>query len=310
MRILFMGTPQFAVPCLLRLRADGYDVVCAVTQPDQPKGRGYALTPPPVKEAALRLGIPVGQPASLRTPETLALLRGYTPDLIVVTAYGKILPPEVLSLPPLGCVNIHASLLPKYRGAAPIQWAVLQGETETGITSMQMDQGLDTGAMLLQSRIPIPADMTAAQLHDELSALGADVLSETLAALTAATLRPAPQDDALSSYAPLLTKALSPVDWRAGAGEIHNRIRGLFPWPGATASLAGKRLKLMSSRLPGETLPPGPAGELLPASGRLLIRCGNGEALELLALQPDGGKVMAAADYLRGRPVSPGTAFD
>jgi methionyl-tRNA formyltransferase len=283
-----MGTPAFAVPCLERLAADGHDVAAVFTQPDKPQGRKMLLAPPPVKVCALAHGLPVVQPQRLKdNAEVLEQLRALAPDLIVVTAYGKILPQTLLELPALGCVNIHASLLPKYRGAAPIQWAVLNGETETGVTAMQMDAGLDTGDMLLRAKTPIPEDMTAGQLYESLSVLGADVLSQTIELLGQGRLLPQRQDDSQSSYAPMLTRALSPLDFRRPARELHNQVRGLHPWPGATTEHGGKTLKVIRSKVLEE-----PRG--------FCVACGDGLWLELMEVQPEGRRSMAGEEFLRG----------
>lgn len=306
MNIVFMGTPAFAVPCLERLIADGHTVSLVVTQADKPKGRGQKLTPPPVKETALRYGIPVLQPASLRSEETQDALRAYRPDLIVVVAYGKILPKAVLEMPVHGCINVHASLLPRYRGAAPIQWAVLDGQTQSGVTTMFMDVGLDTGDMLMKDSCVIPEDMTAGELHDTLSVMGADLLSDTVRALEAGTLTRTPQTDEGSCYAPMLTKELSAVDFSKPAQEIHNQVRGLNPWPSAVVMFEGKRLKLHRTRVaaPCEAQP-GTVISTMPVA----IACGNGTALELLEVQYEGGKRMTASDFFRGHPLSVGERF-
>ena len=298
MKIVFMGTPEFAVPCLERLLSEGHEVLAAFAQPDKPKGRKMQLTPPPVKEAALALGIQVEQPATLRGNDALETLRKYAPECIVVVAYGKILPPEILALPARGCINVHASLLPKYRGAAPYQWAVLNGETETGVTTMRMAEGVDTGDMLLRRRCAIPEDMTAGELHDALARLGADTLAETLRLLQAGRITPQPQDHAQATHAPMLGKALSPMDWRKSAAALHNQVRGLNPWPGAEAVLCGKRLKIHRSRI--SDLPPDlPPGAITMDANRVLAACGVG-ALELLEVQPEGKRAMDAMEYLRG----------
>ena len=307
MRVVFMGTPAFSVPCLERLVSDGYDVAGVFTQPDKPKGRGKQLAAPPVKEAAQRYGIPIYQPRSMRDGEALAVLQTLQPDVAVVTAFGKILPPEILALPRYGCINIHASLLPRYRGAAPIQWCVLNGETVTGVTSMQMDAGLDTGDMLLRAELPIGENMTAGELHDALSALGADVLSRTMAALCAGTLTPQKQDDAQSNYAPMLTKELCPLDFSQTAKQVHDRIRGLYPWPMATLTVGGKTLKVHDSVLCGDA--GGCAGEVMDSVGRLVVSCGDGRCVELRAVQAEGKKAMPAADFLRGHPIEKGTVL-
>ena len=288
MRIIFMGTPAFAVPCLERLITDGHDIAAVLCQPDKPQGRRMQLTPPPVKQAALAHGLPVLQPEKLRgNQEILGTLRALAPELIVVVAYGKILPQEVLDMPAHGCINVHASLLPKYRGAAPIQWAVLNGETETGVTTMRMDAGIDTGGMLLQEKTPIPEDMTAGELHDVLSRLGAEVLSSTLELLRQGKLIARPQDDTQTSCAPMLSKALSPLDFSKPAWALHNQVRGLSPWPGAVMEFEGRPLKIHRARVTGE-------------GGPMRIPCGDGQYLELLAVQAEGRKAMPADEFLRG----------
>ncbi|MDR0883925.1 MAG: methionyl-tRNA formyltransferase [Oscillospiraceae bacterium] len=299
MNIVFMGTPDFAVPCLARLLADGHAVSGVFCQPDKPKGRGYTLTPPPVKVLAEAHALPVYQPTTLRDGEALRILQELAPELIVVVAYGKLLPAEVLALPPHGCVNVHASLLPKLRGAAPIQWAILNGERETGVTSMQMDVGMDTGDMLLTWRTAIGDNETAGELFVRLSALGADVLHETLAGLLAGTLVPTPQDHAAATPAPMLTRAHSALDWSRTAAVLHNQVRGLNPWPGATAELHGVPMKVLESR-PVEAFDAlAQPGAVLDSRKRLVVACGQG-ALELLSVQPAGKKAMPAAAFLAG----------
>lgn len=305
MRVVFMGTPAFSVPSLARLLEDGYDVVGVFTQPDKPKGRGKQLAAPPVKEEALAHGVPVFQPRSMRDGEALAILQKLQPDVVVVTAFGKILPKEILSFPRFGCINIHASLLPRYRGAAPIQWCVLNGETVSGVTSMQMDVGLDTGDMLLRAEMPIGENMTSGELHDALSVLGADVLSRTMAALCAGTLQPQKQDDAASNYAPMLTKDLCPIDFAKSARQVHDQIRGLNPWPTASTTVGGSVLKVHQSTLCADSA--GKPGEVMCSGKRFVVSCGDGRCVELLNVQAQGKKAMAAADYLRGNPVEKGT---
>ena len=307
MRIVFMGTPEFSVPCLARLLADGHDVAGVFTQPDKPKGRGKLLAAPPVKTFALEHDVPVFQPRTMRDGEALRILEKLQPELIVVTAFGKILPAEVLDFPKYGCINIHASLLPRYRGAAPIQWAVLNGETVTGVTSMQMDVGLDTGDMLLRRETPIGENMTAGELHDVLSVLGADVLSETLTALQNGELHPEKQDDAQSNYAPMLTKELSALDFSRSAREVHDHIRGLSPWPTATLRIGDKTLKVHRSALCADA--GGKPGEVMQSGKRFVVSCGDGKCVELLTVQAEGKKAMAAADYLRGNPLAQGTVL-
>lgn len=308
MRIVFMGTPAFAVPCLERLLQDGHEVVGVFTQPDKPKGRGYAMTPPPVKQAALKAHVPVFQPSSVKTEQALTQLRALAPELIVVVAYGKILPKAVLELPKYGCINVHASLLPRLRGAAPIQWAILRGDQKTGVTTMYMDVGLDTGDMLLKKEIEIGEDETAGELHDKLSELGAQLLSDTLYALQTGNLQRIQQQDSESTYAPMLDKSLCPIDWSKSAQEIHNQIRGLSPWPVAVTSLQGKRMKIHSSRLTGHASGL-PCGTVTGADDAIYVSCGDGMVLSLLCVQSEGGKRMTAADFLRGHPIPEGTVL-
>ena len=305
MKIVFMGTPDFAVPCLERLLSDGHDVALVVTQADKPKGRGYALTPPPVKKAALDRGIDVYQPSTLRnSDEALERLGNCRADVFVVVAYGKLLPPSILALPRWGCINVHASLLPKYRGAAPIQWAVLRGEKESGVTTMLMEAGLDTGPMLLQRRCAIPEDMTAGELHDQLMWEGAQARSDTLKEMEAGALVPQAQEDAASCYAPMLSRELSSIDWTRPAEEIHNQVRGLNPWPSAVTSLKGKSLKIHRSRVSDDLGcdRPGKVIKLDPFT----ISCGQGSALEVWELQYEGSRRMASSDFLRGHPLKVG----
>jgi len=289
MNIVFMGTPAFAVPCLERLLADGFDVPAVFCQPDKPQGRKMKLTAPPVKQAALAHGLPVLQPEKLRgNQEAFSLLRSLVPDLIVVVAYGQILRQELLDIPKYGCINVHASLLPKYRGAAPIQWAVLNGEAETGVTTMRMGAGIDTGDMFLQKKVPIPEDMTSGELHDVLSELGAQVLSDTLKLLPQGKLIAQKQDDSLATYAPMLSKALSPLDFAKPARVLHNQVRALNPWPGATMEFGGRQLKVHKARVAEQGGSP------------LCIPCGDGKYLELLVVQAEGKKAMPAEEFLNG----------
>ena len=308
MRIIFMGTPDFAVPCLEALIKSDDEVVGVFTQPDKPKGRGYELTPPPVKLCAKEYNIPVFQPKSMRDGEALSIINTLNAELIIVVAFGKILPAEILNSVKYGCINIHASLLPKLRGAAPIQWSILNGETETGVTSMKMDVGLDTGDMLIKKSTQISDDMNAGELHDKLSALGAEVLLETISALKSKSLTPQKQDDSLSSYAPMLSKELSPIDFSKDAVSVHNQIRGLYPWPVAVTVLNGKKVKVHKSRLSTETFS-GKAGELVDNNGRLIIACGDGNCIEILELQLEGKKKTDAASFLRGHKTDIGTVL-
>lgn len=309
MNIVFMGTPDFAVPSLDALIKSGENVKAAFTQPDKPKGRGYRLAPPPVKELALQNNIPVYQPVSLKNggeaEAAVKALRELSPDLIVVVAYGKILPKEILDIPRY-CINVHASLLPKYRGAGPIQWSVLNGERETGVTTMLMAEGVDTGDMLLSRSTPIGENETASELHDRLSELGAEVLLETVAAARNNSLVPKPQDDSLSTHAPMLTKDMCPIDFSKPAREVHNHIRGLSAFPCAVTELGGKRLKVYRSELVSGGFGGSPCGSVVNEKD-LTVLCGDGNCIRLLEIQAEGGKRMNTADYLRGRPVERGT---
>ncbi len=302
MNIVFMGTPDFAVPCLKALCESGENVSAVFSQPDKPKGRGYKLTPPPVKEYALTRGIPVYQPLSLKKGEdaekAYEILSSIAPDLIVVVAYGKILPTRILSLPKTYCINIHASLLPRYRGAGPIQWSVLNGEKVTGVTSMIMADGIDTGDMLLKEETEIGENETADELHDRLSEMGARVLLNTVRALKEGTLKPVPQNEEKATHAPMLSKELCPIDFSKPAREIHNQIRGLSSWPCAVANIAGRRLKVYRSEL-DNIHHGGKAGEICDKE-RFTVICGDGFGITFTEVQAEGGKRMKTADYLRG----------
>ena len=306
LRIVFMGTPEFACPTLQMLLDRGEQVVGVVTQPDRPKGRGQQLQAPPVKELAQAHGIPVLQPVKVRVPEALAEIEALKPDLIVVVAFGQILPKALLEMPRHGCINIHASLLPAYRGAAPINWCIINGETETGITTMQMDVGLDTGDMLVKRAIPIGSEETASELHDRLAPLGAATMAETLDLLYAGRLQPEKQDDSQTCYAAMLKKEMGAIDWSATAETIHRLIRGVTPWPGAYSNLDGKLLKVLRARVgngsgvPGAVLSAGREG--------LEVACGAG-SLIITELQLEGKKRMSAADFLAGYKIAAGTSL-
>lgn len=308
MRIVFMGTPEFAVPCLQKLIDCGHEVTGVFTQPDKPQGRKMILTPPPVKELALANGIPVYQPVKMRDGTALEMLKEANPELAIVVAYGKILPKEILEFPKYGCINIHASLLPKLRGAGPIQWSVINGFEKTGVTSMQMDEGLDTGDMLISREIEIGENDTAGDMHDKLSVIGAEVLEETINALIAGELKPEKQNHDEFTYAPMLSKELSPIDWNAPASEVHNKIRGLSPWPSATAVLGGKKVKIHKSILVSDSGKA--AGEIIESGKRLVVSCGDGKCIEILNLQAEGKKAMSAADFMRGNAVNIGDKFE
>ena len=308
MRVVFMGTPEFAVPCLRKLLDCGHEVTGVFTQPDKPQGRKMILTPPPVKELALANNIPVYQPLKMRDGTALEMLREADPELAVVVAYGKILPKEILEYPKYGCINIHASLLPKLRGAGPIQWSVINGFEKTGVTSMQMDEGLDTGDMLISREIEIGENDTAGDMHDKLSLLGAEVLEETINALLEGSLTPEQQNHDEFTYAPMLSKELSPIDWNAPAQQVHNKIRGLCPWPSATAAFGGKKVKIHKSILVEDAGKS--AGEVVANGNRLVVSCGDGKCIEILNIQAEGKKAMSAADYMRGNSVNIGDKFE
>ena len=305
LRTVFMGTPGFAVSSLAAL-AESVDVTLVLCNPDRPAGRGRSMASPPVKEEAVRRGIPVFQPEKARHPDAVARIAAEAPDLIVVVAYGHILPKSILDIPRVGCINVHASLLPKYRGAAPINWAVARGETVTGITIMRMDEGMDTGPMLHLREMPIGGEDTAETMFSKLSILGAEALGEALRRLREGTLDETPQDAALATYAPKLTKEHGRIDWNRPAGEVRNLVRGMTPWPSAFALHAGKTLKVLSSAVAGESGAAGEPGELV-ALGRdgIAVACGEG-VLRLLVVQPEGGKAMDAWAYAQGRRVAAG----
>jgi methionyl-tRNA formyltransferase len=313
MRLAFLGTPAFAVPTLERMVEAGHEVVAAVTQPDRPRGRGQQSAAPPVKEAALRLGLPVYQPERVRRPEAVEYLRGLAVDGMVVVGYGQIIPQAAIDLAPLGIINVHASLLPKYRGAGPIQWAIVNGETRTGVTTMRIDAGLDTGDMLLKAETGIGPDETAVELGRRLASMGADLLVETLAGLAAGTVVPEKQDGEEATYAPLLKKEDGRIDWSWPAAAIHNRVRGLQPWPGAFTTFRGQPAHIWKTkRGPGATRGPGAGGQgpggCIQTLRPLVVGCGEGE-LELVEVQVEGRKRMGAADFVNGQRVAVGEVF-
>lgn len=308
MRIVFMGTPDFAVAALEALHEAGHRIVGVYTRMDTPKNRGMKLLPPPVKVKALEYGIPVFQPKNLRGEDTQRQLRELEPEVIVVAAYGRLLPQAVLDIPRYGCLNIHASLLPKYRGASPINACILHGETEAGVTIMQMDAGLDTGDMLLKDKVAITPDMTTEELHDKLMDMGGRLLSDTIDGLAAGTIVPEKQDDSLSNYAGMLNKETGHIDWTKTATEIHNLIRGLNSWPVAWGMLEGKNYKFWRTRAAeGDcSQPPGTVTEL----GKNSFKVATGKGLlEVLELQPPSRKRMSAGDFVRGHGVEIGAVF-
>ena len=294
-----MGTPSFAVPTLERTVESGHEVLAVFTQPDRPKGRGQKDAMPPVKEAALRLGLPVHQPERVRRPEIVEQLRALAPDAMVVVGYGQIIPKAILDIPPQGIVNVHASLLPKYRGAAPIQWAIARGETRTGVTTMRINEGLDTGDMLLKWETAIGSEENAVELGQRLAVAGAELLVRTLAELS--TIRPEPQDDSQATYAPILKKKDGKIDWQLSAQEILNRIRGFEPWPGGYGFLGGQRLQIWRAAVGELSLSP---GTLKAAHHTLYAGCGHNESIELREVQLEGKKRMPVAAFLNGFPLS------
>ncbi len=303
MNVIFMGTPEFAVPCLKRLIDDGHTVSAVFTQPDKPKGRGYKMVMPPVKELAVKYDIPVYQPNKLKNnEEAFGIIESIDADLIVVVAYGKLLPARILKAPKLGCINIHASLLPQYRGAGPIQWSVIDGQKITGVTSMFMEEGLDTGDMILKMQTEIGGDETSGELHDRLSEIGAECLSRTLNLFENGNVERIKQDDSCSTYAPMLQKSMGKIDFSWEAERLHNLIRGMSPWPGAYTYIDGKLLKVHKARIcVGKS---GKPGEILDDK-RFIVGC-DGGALEFLEVQLEGAKRMGAEDFLRGKKLDKG----
>ena len=305
MRILFMGTPDFAVASLQRLVEDGHDVCGVFTQPDKPKNRGMKMTFSPVKEYALSQNLQVYQPLKMRDGEAMAIVEQLQPELIVVAAYGRILPEEILNAPKYGSINVHSSLLPKYRGAAPINWAILDGLDETGVTIMYMAKELDAGDIIHTVTTPIDPQETALELTMRLAQLGAQALVEAVDMLRNGTAVRTPQDHSAHTYAPMLSKAISPIDWNRSAKEIHNQVRGLIPWPCASTQVGGKNVKVFCTEIGSATA--APAGTVVAAGKQgIEIACGDGKTLLITQLQAEGGKRMAAADYLRGHSVQVG----
>lgn len=308
LRIIFMGTPDFAASNLQALIDGSDDVVAVVTQPNRPKGRGKKLTPPAVKLLAESAGIPVLQPAKIRTEEFLNGLLSYQPDLIVVTAYGRILPPSLLELAPMGCINVHGSLLPRHRGAAPIQWSVIKGDKEVGVTVIRMDEGMDTGDTLLKASILTDPDETAATLFNKLANLGTETLLKAIKGLKDGTIAPTPQDHSMATEAPMLKKTDGLVDWSKSSGELESLIRGLDPWPSAFCFLNGKRLRLFRPEVVYKETDAQP-GTLIRTDKRgLLIACGK-DALLIKEIQPEGKKRMTVEAFICGCPLEPGTLF-
>ena len=305
MRILFMGTPDFAVPSLQALLDAGHEICGVFTQPDKPKNRGMKLQPPPVKVLALAHDIPVYQPTSVKNGSALEIIEQLAPELIVVAAYGRILPNAILEYPAKGCINVHSSLLPKFRGAAPIHWAVVSGETETGVTIMHMAQELDAGDIIDQIRTPIDPDESVEAVHDRLAQLGGQILVDVVARIADGTATRTPQDSSKATYAPMLSRELSNIDWNQPAKAIHDKIRGLSPWPAASTNvISDTTIKIFGSVNLGETTSAA-AGTIIAAGKQGIdVACGDGKILRITQLQAPGGKRMAAADYLRGHPIN------
>lgn len=305
MKVIFMGTPDFAVSCLKKLIDEKYDVCAVFSQPDKPVGRKQILTPPPVKALAVENNIPVYQPQSMKDGSALEIINEIKPDVIVVVAYGKILPVEILTSAKYGCINVHASLLPKYRGAAPIQWAVLNGDRETGVTVMQMNEGLDTGDMLYVEKTQIGENETSEELFDRLSLLGADALVKALEMIENGTVNPIKQPEGDFGYAVKITKDLCPIDWNKPAQQVHNLVRGLQTWPCATTLINGKNFKIHKTVLSDKT--GNKAGEVVDNNGVITVACGDGKCVDILELQADGKKRMDASAFLLGNKIDAGT---
>ncbi len=300
MKIVYMGTPDFAKTCLERILCEGYEIVGVFTQPDRPKGRSGKPAPPPTKELALEHNIPVFQPEKLRDGTALAILQELAPDVIVVVAYGRILPPDILTLPKHGCINVHASLLPRYRGAAPIQWSVINGDDTTGVCTMFMDEGMDTGDIILTHRTPIDKNETSGELFRRLSAIGADCLANTLDILRKGdTLPRTVQEHTQATHAPMLTKDVGRLDFTKSAKTLHNLVRGCSPWPGAHTRLRDKMLKVHECR-PMDEKTSAPCGTLLQMADKLCVACGDGDLIELISVQLEGKSRVSGADFLRG----------
>ncbi len=307
MKLVFMGTPDFAVPCLEELINAGHEIIGVFTQPDKPVGRKRVMTPPPVKVCAEKNDITVYQPDSVRTEEALSLMKELNPDCVVVVAYGKIIPSEMLKLPKFGFVNVHGSLLPKYRGAAPIQWSIIDGETKTGVTTMQMDDGIDTGDMLEVSETEIGENETAGELFDRLAEMGGKLIVSTLSKLEKGELTPIPQDHEKSNYAKIISKEMALIDFNMSAENVFNLIRGFNPWPIAYTIIGNKRLKVFAAEKIGSVN--GKAGQVVSSDGTLTVAFGDGNGLKFTDVQLEGSKRMSATEMLKGRPIGKGTVL-
>jgi methionyl-tRNA formyltransferase len=311
MRIVFCGTPHFAVPTFMHLLAQpDIDIVAVITQPDRPRGRGHQISASPVKQAAIAANIPVHQPEKIRSPEAQDLLKQLAPDAIVIIAYGQIIPARLLDIPKLGWINLHASLLPKYRGAAPINWAIANGETQTGVTSMRIDAGMDTGAILLQEKIDIAPEETAPELAASMSEAGAPLMLDTLRGLSEAKLTARPQNNAEASYAPLLKKEDGRIDWNRPAQEIYNRMRGFAPWPGAYTSFRGQTCHIWAEPFSLRTLTGSAPGAILREDTEILIACGHATLLRLISVKVEGRKQISAVEFANGARLTERERFE
>ena len=308
-RVVYMGTAPFAVPTLQKLFEAGYAIPGVITQPDKPVGRGQNLQASPVKRKAQEIHLPVYQPSTLKDGNAQALFRALDPDIMVVVAYGKIIPSWLLQLPKYGAVNLHGSLLPKYRGAAPIHWAIANGETETGVCTMQIDEGLDTGPVYQCERLPIQSDETVQQVSEKLAEIGSGLMLGTLEGVIAGNLQPHPQDNAKATYAPILKKSHGHIDWRQPAGEIHNRVRAFNPWPGSVTRFRGAVCKILKSK-PGDGTNSGAPGAIVASKHALAVVCGDSRLLELLEVQPENRKPVAGTAFANGAHISAGEKFE
>ncbi len=311
MRIVFCGTPHFAVPTFIHLLAQpDIDIVAVITQPDRPRGRGHEISPSPVKEAAIAASVPVHQPEKIRSPEAQDLLRQLVPDCIVIIAYGQIIPARLLDIPKLGWINLHASLLPKYRGAAPINWAIANGETQTGVTTMHIDAGMDTGHILLQEEIGIAPEETAPELAKSMAEAGAPLMLDTLRGLAAGKLTARPQNNDEATYAPLLKKEDGQIDWNRPAQEIYNRMRAFAPWPGAYTSFRGQTCQISAEPFSLRTLTGGAPGTIFREDTQLLIACGHATLLRLLSVKVEGRKQISAVEFANGSRLTERERFE
>jgi len=311
MRLIFCGTPHFAVPTFIHLLAQSdIEIAAVITQPDRPRGRGKQISASPMKEAAIAASVPVHQPERIRSPEARALLQQLAPDCIVIIAYGQIIPAALLTIPNLGWINLHASLLPKYRGAAPINWAIANGETQTGLTTMRIDAGMDTGDMLLQQEIDIAPEETAPELSASMAEAGAPLMLATLRGLLAENLAPRPQDNDQATYAPLLKKEDGRIDWNLPAQQIYNRMRGFAPWPGAYTSFRGQTCQLWAEPFSLQTLTGGAPGAIFREDTQVLIACGHATLLRLLSVKVEGRKQISAVEFANGARLTERERFD